>query len=87
MPQRPGAGRKPGLRTDGPEIKRLRVRLGLTTEQLGAQTGHHAESIRRAQKGGPISDVFASRLARALGVSMRDITEGESEPEPDRLSA
>jgi transcriptional regulator with XRE-family HTH domain len=84
-------GRPPGLTPDGPKIKRLRVGLGWTVPQLAAQIGRHPESVRRAEGGRPIGDVFASRLARALGVTMRDITdydEDESEPEtPDRLSA
>jgi transcriptional regulator with XRE-family HTH domain len=81
-------GRPPGLTPDGPKIKRLRVGHGWTTPQLAAQIGRHPESVRRAEGGRPISDVFASRLARALGVSMSDITDWddgdgiESEPEP-----
>jgi transcriptional regulator with XRE-family HTH domain len=84
-------GRPPGLTPDGQKIKRLRVGHGWTGPQLAAQIGRHPESVRRAEAGRPISDVFASRLARALGVRMSDITDYDaagSEPEtPDRLSA
>ena len=66
-------GRPRGLATDGPEIRRLRVELGLTAEEVGTRIGFHAESVRRAERGGPIGDVFASRLASALGVKVRDI--------------
>jgi DNA-binding XRE family transcriptional regulator len=72
-------GRPRGLRPDGPEIRRLRVGLGLTTGQVGDKIGFHPESIRQAEAGRPIGDVFASRLARALGVQVEDIA---SEPEP-----
>lgn len=86
------SGRPLGLTPDGPEIHRLRVGLGLTAPQLAAEVGHHPESLRRAEAGRRISEVFASRLARAFGVTIRDITkmpdEDESEPEtPDRISA
>jgi transcriptional regulator with XRE-family HTH domain len=73
MPKR--TGRPPGLRTYGPEIHRLRVGLGLTTAQLAGQIGANAETIRRAEKGGPVGDVYTSRIAKALGVSMRDISD------------
>jgi transcriptional regulator with XRE-family HTH domain len=80
-------GRPPGVTPDGPKIKSLRVGLGLTTAQVAEKVGLHAQSVRHAEKGRPISDVFASRLARALGVGMRDISDyagddAESEPEP-----
>jgi len=58
---------------DGPKVRSLRVDLGLTTAQLAEQVGLHAQSIRHAEKGRPISDVFASRLARALGVEVKEI--------------
>ena len=77
MPRR--RGRPPGLTPDGPKIKRLRVELGLTTTQLGAKVGRHGESVRRAEAGRPIGDVFASRLAMALGVRMSDITDYEDD--------
>ena len=83
MPQR--IGRPPGLRPDGPKIRRLRAGLGLTADQLGAQVGFHPESVRRAERGGPIGDVFAGRLARAFGVEIEDITTppGEDDTESD----
>ena len=86
MPKR--TGRPPGLTPDGPKIRRLRVEHGLTAVQLGALTGFQAQSIRYAERGGNIGDVFASRIARALGVRMSDITDWtESEPEPKALAS
>jgi hypothetical protein len=52
--------------------------------QLGVQIGRDPESIRRAERGGPISDVFAVRLAKALGVEVGDIA---SPPERDGAAA
>jgi transcriptional regulator with XRE-family HTH domain len=79
-------GRPRGLTLDGPKVRSLRVDLGLTTAQVAEKVGLHPQSVRHAEKGRPISDVFASRLAKALGVSMSDITDWdgdtESEPEP-----
>ena len=87
-------GRPPGLRTDGQKIRRLRVERCLTKAELAAQLGLNEESIRRAERGGPLGEITASRLARALGVKMRGICpdwdgdEDVSEPEtPDRISA
>jgi len=90
MPQR--TGRPPGVTPDGPKIKLLRVGLGLTTAQVAEKVGLHPQSVRHAEKGRPISDVFASRLARVLGVSMRDISDWtgddiRSEPEPKALAS
>jgi transcriptional regulator with XRE-family HTH domain len=94
MPKR--LGRPPGLTPDGPKIKRLRVDLGLTAAQLAPRVGlRHAKSLMAVESANrPISDVTASRLAKALGVRMRDITDWDgddedvSEPEtPDRISA
>jgi transcriptional regulator with XRE-family HTH domain len=80
-------GRPRGLTPDGPKVRSLRVGLGLSTAQLAERVGLHPQSVRHAEKGRRISDVYASRLARVLGVSMRDITDWtgddiESEPEP-----
>jgi transcriptional regulator with XRE-family HTH domain len=79
-------GRPPGVTPDGPKIRQLRVARGLTSKEIAAQVRYDPQSIRHAERGGRISDVFASRLAKALGVSMSDITDWdggiESEPEP-----
>jgi transcriptional regulator with XRE-family HTH domain len=66
-------GRPRGLTPDGEKIRRLRVDRGLTTAELAAQVGRHPQSIRHSERGGSISDVFASRLARALGISVKDL--------------
>jgi ribosome-binding protein aMBF1 (putative translation factor) len=89
MPKR--LGRPPGLILDGPEIYRLRIDRGFTVAELAAQIRRHPECVRRAERGGPVSDVITSRIAKALGVSMSDITGragDESDPETaDVLSA
>lgn len=67
-------GRPRGLTPDGPEIRRLRVGLGLTVTELAVQIGYHPKSLSRAEcQGKRISDVTASRIARALGVAVEDI--------------
>lgn len=68
-------GRPPGLNTDGEKIRRLRIEHGLTMRQLAAQISVNQESVRRAEKGGPLGGVTTARLARALGVTMRDISD------------
>jgi transcriptional regulator with XRE-family HTH domain len=66
-------GRPRGLTPDGTKIRSLRVDHGLTARQLAAQICVHPDSIGQWEKGRPISDVFASRLAKALGVEVGDI--------------
>ena len=68
-------GRPRGLTADGPKIRRLRRELGLTAAQLGPQIGAHPKSLLQIEANGrPISVYSASRLAKALGVHMSDIT-------------
>lgn len=71
MPKR--TGRPPGFATDGPKIKNLRVDLGLSATQVGAKVGCDAQTVRRAERGGPIDPVFASRIAKVIGLRLEDI--------------
>lgn len=86
MSQRTGRriGRPRGLTPDGPEIKRRRVALGLTTAELAARTGCAPQTVRQTERGLRLSDVLASRIAKALGATIEDITDygRASEPEP-----
>ena len=66
-------GRPRGLTPDGEKIRDLRVDHGLTAPELATQIRVHPETIRQWEKNRPISDVYASRLARALGVTVPDI--------------
>ena len=66
-------GRPRGLTPDGTKIRSLRVDHGFTAVQLAAQICVHPDSIALWEKGNRISDVYASRLARALGVTVPDI--------------
>jgi DNA-binding XRE family transcriptional regulator len=68
-------GRPRGLTPDGPKIHSLRIDRGLTIRQLAAQICVHKDSISQWEKGRPISDVYASRLAKALGVEVEDIAD------------
>jgi transcriptional regulator with XRE-family HTH domain len=91
MPRR--LGRPPGYKPNGPEIRRLRVEVhGLTAAELAAKVRYSEDSVWAAERGQNIGDVLTNRLAKALGVQVKDITdpddEDESEPEtPDRISA
>ncbi|HET9974897.1 MAG TPA: helix-turn-helix transcriptional regulator [Streptosporangiaceae bacterium] len=66
-------GRPPGFATDGPKIKSLRIELGLSATQVGAKVGCDAQTVRRAERGGPIDPVFASRIAKVIGLTLADI--------------
>jgi DNA-binding XRE family transcriptional regulator len=93
MNRRPG--QRPGYQPHGEEIRRLRVRVhGLKRAELAVKVGYSTDSIKSAELGNPISELLASRIARALGVEVEDIAtppgddEDVSEPEtPDRISA
>jgi DNA-binding XRE family transcriptional regulator len=72
MPRRPG--RRPGCKPNGEEIYRLRARVhGLTAAELAAKVGFSVDSIWAAERGNNISDILASRLAKALEVEVEDI--------------
>jgi transcriptional regulator with XRE-family HTH domain len=73
-------GRPSGLTPRGQEIRRLRVALGLTAAQLAPRVGLHPKSLMQTEsKNRRISDVTASRLARALGVRMSDISDWDGD--------
>ena len=73
-------GRPPGLAPDGPKIRRLRVDRGLTVTELAIQIRYHPKNLSKVEcQCKPISDVTASRLARALStpdelITVDDIT-------------
>ena len=68
------AGRPPGYKPDGPEIRRLRKFVhGLTAAELGARAGITEDVVWKAERSLPVMDITAVRLARALGVELADI--------------
>ena len=76
-------GRPPGYTPDGPKIRRLRVEQGLTTAQVAERIHFNPQSVRRSERSTPVSDVFISRLAKVLGVSMSDISDYDSESDTE----
>jgi DNA-binding XRE family transcriptional regulator len=86
-------GRPPGYKPNGPEIRRLRKEVHhLSAAELGARAGITEDVVWKAERSLPVMDINAFRLARALGVQVKDIAsppdEDVSEPEtPDRISA
>ena len=75
-------GRPPGLNPDGPEIRRLRVGLGLTAGQVATRIGISPRTLNAFEgEYRRIGDVTASRLARVLGVEVEDIAS------PSRVAA
>ncbi len=58
----------------GKNVRRYRLRIGLSQEKLAEQADFHStyvEMIERAER--KISIVAAERLARALGVTLNDL--------------
>jgi DNA-binding XRE family transcriptional regulator len=64
------------LTPDGEAIRRSRLELGLTPEQLGAKIGRHPQTIRGLERGAipKVSEILAHQLARALGKKVPDLT-------------
>jgi len=68
-------GRPRGLKPDGPEMRRLRVDRGVTVTEMAIRIGMHPKSLSRIEcQGRRISDVYASRLAKALSIPGERIT-------------
>jgi transcriptional regulator with XRE-family HTH domain len=68
-------GRPRGLTPDGPEIRRLRVDRGVTVTEMAIRIGMHPKSLSRIEcQGRRISDVYASRLAKALSIPGERVT-------------
>ena len=86
-------GRPPGYKPDGPKIRHLRKMVhGLTAAQLGAKAGLTEDVVWKAERSLPVMDITAVRLAKALGVELKDIAsppgdDTGSEPEPKALAS
>jgi DNA-binding XRE family transcriptional regulator len=67
---------------DGPTIRRIREDQGMTPGELAARIGRHRETIYRTESGGrPVSRVLAAQIARALGVTIEDVTKARDDEE------
>lgn len=78
------------VRINGPVLRDLRTRRGLTIKLLAAKTGRHPKAIGRLEcgQGKPASEVFAFQLARALGLDdPSEFTLDEAEAEPEGAAA
>lgn len=65
------------VRQDGAAIRRLRIRQGLTSEQLGRLIGRRG-SIRHVELGTrKVSAIFLNQIANALGVDPSEITKDD----------
>jgi transcriptional regulator with XRE-family HTH domain len=58
-----------------PHLRAWRVKALLTQAALAKQAGVAAQTITRAESGDRVSVLTAERLARALGVTMRQLRE------------
>jgi transcriptional regulator with XRE-family HTH domain len=56
-----------------PSLALVRASQGLTQKQLFEKTGVAKSTIVRAEHGGTISILTATKLAQALGVSVADL--------------
>ena len=64
------------VRPNGAEVRRLREELGLRPRELAAKIGRHEKSINRIEWKPDFrpSRLLMGQVARALGVSINDIT-------------
>jgi transcriptional regulator with XRE-family HTH domain len=82
------------VRVNGPALRAIRKRRGLTLPQLAGKCGphRHPQGIRKleTEDGKAASEAFVSEIARALKVDASEFTiaaDGEPEPEPARGAA
>lgn len=73
------------VRINGPALRDLRQRQGLSVVRLAGKIGRHRQSITRLEigNGKTASVVFAYQLANALGADLADFTltdAADSEP-------
>ena len=57
----------------GKRIRKLRLEKGLSQEELAAEAGLHRAYMWEVERGRNISVKTAYKIARALGVNLRDL--------------
>lgn len=57
----------------GRRIKELRLKKGMSQEELAAEAGVHRAYMWEVEKGRNISVKTAYKIARALGTNLRDL--------------
>ena len=63
-----------GLLKASKEVRRLRVEVkGWPQSRLAKEAEVSAQTVRKAEKGLPISEVCLARIANALSVNLRDL--------------
>jgi transcriptional regulator with XRE-family HTH domain len=62
-----------GVRTDGEQIVKLRRESGRTQEQLAGECDLAVNTIRSAERGGPVDVTVVSDIAQTLNVEVRDL--------------
>ncbi|HEX5567031.1 MAG TPA: helix-turn-helix transcriptional regulator [Streptomyces sp.] len=68
-------GRPPGLIPDGQKIRSLRVDQGVTLTEMALRIGYHPKNLSKVERQDKaLSDVIASRLAKALSTPDEPIT-------------
>ena len=77
------------VRVNGPALRDLRTRRGLSVSQLAKKIGRHQQSVRllETSAGKTASLVFAYQLANALGVELDELALADDEPEQDEDAA
>lgn len=65
-------------------IKALRIAAGLSVEQLAAKAGVTHTTIYNLEAGGNATVAIASKVAKALGVTIDDILEVPDEQQAER---
>lgn len=71
------------VRVNGPVLRGLRTRRGLTVRQLAGKISRHPQSVRYLETGtGKLaSEVLAWQIANALGIDIADFTGDTTEDE------
>jgi transcriptional regulator with XRE-family HTH domain len=75
---REGMMSTPSSRILLPYLRAWRLYRVLTQEQLSAAAGLGTATVPRAESGSPVNAITAARLARALGITLKQL---QSDPE------
>jgi len=71
------------LTPNGPAVRALRVRRGLSTTQVGKMVGRHAQTIRNVELAKTAaSELLMYQIANAFKVDITEITVAEDKASP-----
>ncbi|HKS21483.1 MAG TPA: helix-turn-helix transcriptional regulator [Thermoanaerobaculia bacterium] len=68
-------GRPPGVKVRGEIVRKTRLAKKLSKEKLARLADLNADTVGKAESGGPIAEVSLAKLAEALNLEFDDLRE------------